>query len=288
MLLLDDLLLAPGKAVMTLFEEMARKAQEEFLDDGPVKKELQAIYALLEAGNLSENDFATREHHLLQRLEQIARARFNLPAPGVLPAPDVLPAESVPAVHFDVPNLTTLQLPVIDVPTIELPSLELPEAALPRADLPRFELPPLELPHIELPHIELPHTEFRVERPPLVPVATPPPSRAPVQAPPVSAVPVTAVSEPPKEAPPVRMTPAQVVESTLRGLAMLKMRVSTVTAVARVANGWQVIVELIESRAVPDTSDLLGIYEVQLDESGNILGYERTRMRRRCDLGDRR
>ena len=84
------------------------------------------------------------------------------------------------------------------------------------------------------------------------------------------------------------MTTGQVVESALRGLAMLKMRVSTVTAVTRAPGGWHVVAELIESRAVPDTSDLLGVYEVQLDESGNILGYARTRMRRRCDLGDRR
>jgi hypothetical protein len=84
------------------------------------------------------------------------------------------------------------------------------------------------------------------------------------------------------------LSPAQVVECALRGLAMLKMRVSTVTAVTRVAGGWQVVAELIESRAVPDTSDLLGVYEVQLDENGDILGYVRTRMRRRCDLGDRR
>ena len=83
----------------------------------------------------------------------------------------------------------------------------------------------------------------------------------------------------------MRLTPIQVADCALRGLSMLRMKVSAVTAVTRTASGWQVIAELVESRAVPDTSDLLGIYEVQLDEAGNILGYVRTRLRRRCDLG---
>lgn len=107
--------------------------------------------------------------------------------------------------------------------------------------------------------------------------------QAPREEPPPAAIP-----EPPAATAPVRLTPLQVADCALRGLAMLRMKVSAVTAVTRAPNGWQVIAELVESRAVPDTSDLLGVYEVQLDEGGNILGYVRTRMRRRCDLGDRR
>ena len=42
---------------------------------------------------------------------------------------------------------------------------------------------------------------------------------------------------------------------------------------------------MLERRSVPDTSDLLGVYELQLDHAGNLLRYERTHMRRRCDLG---
>src|SRR5215213_5045969 len=76
MLLLDDLLFSPGKGALAIFQQIAKKAAEEFLDDGPVKKELQEIYALLEAGNLSEEEFENREQLLLQRLEHIARLRL--------------------------------------------------------------------------------------------------------------------------------------------------------------------------------------------------------------------
>src|SRR4051812_2617407 len=57
MFLIDDLLTAPGKAVMFVFQEMVRKAQEELLDDDSVKKELQEIYNLLSSGKISEAEF---------------------------------------------------------------------------------------------------------------------------------------------------------------------------------------------------------------------------------------
>jgi hypothetical protein len=41
---------------------------------------------------------------------------------------------------------------------------------------------------------------------------------------------------------------------------------------------------LVERAAVPDTGDLLGIYEVQLNQTGDVTRYERTRVRRRNDL----
>ena len=77
---------------------------------------------------------------------------------------------------------------------------------------------------------------------------------------------------------------SQVIDSALRALSVLKMKMSSVISVTRAEEGWRVTVELVERRSVPDTSDLLGIYELHLDESGSLLRYERTRMRRRCDL----
>jgi hypothetical protein len=77
----------------------------------------------------------------------------------------------------------------------------------------------------------------------------------------------------------------QVIDSTTRQLSMLKLKLSAITSVSRADEGWRVTAELLERRSVPDTSDLLGVYELQLDHTGNLLRYERTHMRRRCDLG---
>ena len=80
MFLIDDLLTAPGRAALFVFQEIARKAQEGLLDDESVKRELQEIYKLLSSGKISEAEFEGRENGLLEQLEQIARLKF----PGML------------------------------------------------------------------------------------------------------------------------------------------------------------------------------------------------------------
>ncbi len=77
---------------------------------------------------------------------------------------------------------------------------------------------------------------------------------------------------------------SRIIESAMSTLAITKLRVSSVTSVAKSDNGWRVTVELVERRAGPDTADLLGVYEVRLDDAGNVTQYERTRVRRRNDM----
>jgi hypothetical protein len=40
---------------------------------------------------------------------------------------------------------------------------------------------------------------------------------------------------------------------------------------------WLVTLDVLELRRVPDTTDLMATYVVQLDDDGRLLGYERTR-----------
>jgi hypothetical protein len=82
-----------------------------------------------------------------------------------------------------------------------------------------------------------------------------------------------------------QMTMSQVIDSVFRSLAAMKLKVSSVTSVSRDESGWRVTAEVVERRAVPDSGDLLGVYDLRLDDAGGILRYERTRMRRRSDLG---
>ncbi len=81
MFLIDDLIIAPGKAVFFLFEPLAKKAREEWLDEAPIRQELQEIYMLLETGKISDKEFEARECLLVERLEQIAR--FKSEAAGM-------------------------------------------------------------------------------------------------------------------------------------------------------------------------------------------------------------
>lgn len=48
-------------------------------------------------------------------------------------------------------------------------------------------------------------------------------------------------------------------------------------------NAWIISVEVLEKTSIPDGMDLLGTYEVKMDEKGDILGYERVDLRKRAD-----
>jgi hypothetical protein len=71
MLLIDDVLLSPFKGLLFVFKEIAKTAQGELLDDGPVRQELREAYMLLETGRISEEEFERRERLLVRRLEAI-------------------------------------------------------------------------------------------------------------------------------------------------------------------------------------------------------------------------
>jgi hypothetical protein len=50
-----------------------------------------------------------------------------------------------------------------------------------------------------------------------------------------------------------------------------------VTGLERTDDGWRVEVEVVEVRRIPDTTDVLALYEVTLDEDGELEGYRRLR-----------
>jgi hypothetical protein len=47
---------------------------------------------------------------------------------------------------------------------------------------------------------------------------------------------------------------------------------------------WYVDVEVVESHRIPDTTDILAIYQVRLDRGGRLLSYRRTRRYSRGQL----
>ena len=42
-------------------------------------------------------------------------------------------------------------------------------------------------------------------------------------------------------------------------------------------------IEVVEKESIPDGMDVLGTYEVRIDQDGKIMGYERTDLRKRVD-----
>jgi hypothetical protein len=59
---------------------------------------------------------------------------------------------------------------------------------------------------------------------------------------------------------------------------MTGMEAESVSALRRGEDGtWKVVVEVLELSRVPSTDDVIGSYEVELDEDGELIGYERIR-----------
>jgi hypothetical protein len=50
-----------------------------------------------------------------------------------------------------------------------------------------------------------------------------------------------------------------------------------VVQLSREGEDWTVGVEVVESRRIPDSADILAVYEVRADDRGRLLGYERIR-----------
>jgi hypothetical protein len=51
----------------------------------------------------------------------------------------------------------------------------------------------------------------------------------------------------------------------------------SVSGLARTSNGWTVTLEVVELRRIPESTDVLASYEVQLDDDSNFLGFSRGR-----------
>jgi hypothetical protein len=62
----------------------------------------------------------------------------------------------------------------------------------------------------------------------------------------------------------------------------------SISGLAKVNGGWELEVDVVEVRRVPDTASLLAMYRVTTDESGDVAGYERLRRynRGRADAPD--
>lgn len=62
--------------------------------------------------------------------------------------------------------------------------------------------------------------------------------------------------------------------------------VEGVTGLERTDDGWTVHVEVVEVRRIPDTTDVLALYEIETDKQGSLLGYRRLRRYARGTAGD--
>jgi hypothetical protein len=47
---------------------------------------------------------------------------------------------------------------------------------------------------------------------------------------------------------------------------------------------WRIGVEVVETRRIPDSTDILAVYEAELDAEGELIAYRRVKRYSRCQL----
>lgn len=85
------------------------------------------------------------------------------------------------------------------------------------------------------------------------------------------------------------MNMKEVVQAVQAGMhEITPLPINNITGVShdREERQWIVTVELLERKSIPDSMDLLGIYEVFLDEDGEPLEFRRMGGRKRGDVGE--
>ena len=75
MLLVDDIVLAPVRSLLWIFEEIYHSARETMATDSEsITAELSALYMRLETGKITEEEFAAEEKLLLERLDKVEQS----------------------------------------------------------------------------------------------------------------------------------------------------------------------------------------------------------------------
>jgi hypothetical protein len=85
-----------------------------------------------------------------------------------------------------------------------------------------------------------------------------------------------------------RVSGAEIAQAARRALAEITGReAQSTTSLERSDDGgWTVTVEVVELSRTPETDDLLGLYQVDLDDDGELLAYRRVRRYVRSQAGE--
>jgi hypothetical protein len=85
MFLIDNLLMAPAKGILWIFEEIKEAAEQELAGEGDaITAALTELYMKLESGQISEAEFDGQEKVLLDRLDRL-QAEQEAKAPAAKP-----------------------------------------------------------------------------------------------------------------------------------------------------------------------------------------------------------
>lgn len=84
------------------------------------------------------------------------------------------------------------------------------------------------------------------------------------------------------------MSQSKILEFRKRSLSLIGeltgKKAESVISVTKEGEEWRVVVETLERKSIPDTSDYLGRYALRLNDDGELLGYKQLLIRRRGEI----
>lgn len=66
---------------------------------------------------------------------------------------------------------------------------------------------------------------------------------------------------------------------------LLKKEPEAISSIEKTKDGWIIQCDVLEKKSIPETYDLLKIFEVKLNNYGKITGFKQIKKIRRGDLG---
>ena len=80
------------------------------------------------------------------------------------------------------------------------------------------------------------------------------------------------------------ITVGELVERAREELSILTgLELASTSGTIKDERGWRVMVEMVEKKSLPDSMDILALYEVLMDDGGKLLEFSRKKMRKRVD-----
>lgn len=65
---------------------------------------------------------------------------------------------------------------------------------------------------------------------------------------------------------------------------LIKKEPESISSVEKTKEGWTIQCEVLEKKSIPETFDLLKVFEFKLDDQGKIIGFKQLKKIRRGDI----
>lgn len=78
MFLIDDLIMLPVSGIKFVLRTLAKTAEQEYTDSGPLKQRLLELQEELDNGDITEEDYVRQESQIFRDLREIERRRREM------------------------------------------------------------------------------------------------------------------------------------------------------------------------------------------------------------------